>query len=158
MYDSSAKSEDLLLYQSQRLKDLVGEIVQCCEDRKFYESFKYSLPYAELRCLLLFDGQRYLTVKDISQRLDVAKSRVTKLIDGLIGRGLVERIDDPKDARIRLISLTPEGLRKSEEIDAFQREIHQKILRHLGEEERKTVLSNLDLLRSGMEAVKAELA
>ena len=149
-------NEEFFAYQTLKLQALIAEMVQCCEDRKLYESQKFGLPYAQLKVLTLFDGERYLTVKGIAQRLDVAKSRVTKLTDNLIKRKLVERIDDPKDARIKLISLTQAGQKKSEEIEVFRREIHGKILLQMGTDERKILLSNLELLRSAMEAVKAQ--
>lgn len=149
-----ASNEEFLGYQTSRLQDLINEVVQCCEDKRLYESQRFSVPYAELKCLMLFAGERYLTVKGIAQKLDVAKSRVSKLIDGLIQKGLAERIDDPRDGRIKLISLTQEGQRKSEEIGAFRREIHAKILLQLSADERTNTLSSLELLRSAMEAVK----
>ncbi|NIN01809.1 MAG: MarR family transcriptional regulator, partial [candidate division Zixibacteria bacterium] len=93
-------------------------------------------PAAELKCLMLFEGERYLTVKGIAQKLEVAKSRVTKIVNGLIGKGLVAQIDDPEDGRIRLISLTSAGQKKSDEIDAFQKEIHRKILLQMDGDER----------------------
>ncbi len=150
-------NDELLNYQTLSLQNLIGEMLQCCEDRKLFQSQKFELPYSELKCLMLFNGERYLTVKGIAKRLDVAKSRVTKIVDGLIHRGLVKRMEDPNDGRIKLISLTPSGEEKSKEIDAFQKEIHKKILLHLQGDERKTVLSNLGLLRSAMEAVKEQL-
>jgi DNA-binding MarR family transcriptional regulator len=153
-YTPAKMNEELLGYQTQRLVDLISEMLQCCEDRKLHEAQKFGLPYSELRCLMLFNGERYLTVKGISQHLDVAKSRVTKILEGLIRKGLVERVDDPKDGRIKLISLSPEGQKKSEEMTAFHHEIHRKILLQLDPDERKNVLSHLELLRSAMEAVK----
>jgi DNA-binding MarR family transcriptional regulator len=150
-------SEELLDYQALRLQELISEMLRCCEDRKFFETEKFELPYAELKCLLLFGGERYLTVKGIAQKLDVAKSRVTKIINGLMKKGLVKQIDDPGDARIRLISLTPRGQGKSQEIAVFQRELHRQILRRLDADERKGIFSYLELLRSAMEAVKEQL-
>ncbi len=147
-------NEDLLDYQTGRLQDLIRQIVDCCEDRRLYESQKFAVPYAELRCLLLFNGERYLTVKGISQRMDVAKSRVTKIIDSLIQKGLVERFEDPRDSRIKLISLTAQGQTLSEQARGFHQEIHRNLLLHLAEEERKGMLSELERLRSAMEAVK----
>ena len=158
MNDSGPKTnDDLLLYQSQRLQELIREILQCCQARMLFESQKFGLPQAELKCLMLFDFEKYLTVKGIAQRMEVAKSRVTKIVDGLIRKLLVQKIQDPVDARIKLISLTPAGQAKLMGIGAFLREIHQKILYQLESEQRKTVLSSLELLRSSMEAVKAEL-
>ena len=148
--------QELAGYQISRLQDLINEIVHCCEDKKLYESQRFGLPYAELRCLMLFEGERYLTVKGIAQRLEVAKSRVTKIINGLMGKGLVETIEDPRDARIKLINLTPAGRAKSGEIAAFHSEIHAKILSNIATDERLNTLSYLEVLRSAMEAVKSE--
>ena len=39
----------------------------------------------------------------------------------------------------------------------FQREIHQKLLIQMGADERKKVISYLEVLRSAMEAVKEQL-
>jgi len=150
-------NENLLTYQTERFQGLIGEMLQCCEDRKIYQSRKFALPYAELKCLRLFGGERYLTVKGIAQKLEVAKSRVTAITNGLIEKGLAERIDDPHDARIKLIRLTPEGEKRSAEINAFHLEIHRKILLEMTMDERKAVLSQLELLRSSMEAVKEQL-
>jgi len=148
--------EELLGYQISRLQDLINEIVNCCEDKRLYESQRFGIPYAELRCLMLFEGERYLTVKGIAQRLEVAKSRVTKLVNGLVQKGLVEMIVDPQDARIKLINLTSAGRRKSEEIADFHRKIHGRILLNITTDERLNTLSYLELLRSAMEAVKSE--
>jgi DNA-binding MarR family transcriptional regulator len=150
-------NEELLSYQSQRLRSLILEILQCCEGRKLFESEKFGLPYSELKCLMLFDGEHYLTSKGIAQRMDVAKSRVTKIINGLAEKGLVIQINDPEDARIRLIKLTREGRKKSDEIAAFEQEIHQKILLQISPEERNKVISQLEILRVAMEAVKEQL-
>jgi DNA-binding MarR family transcriptional regulator len=150
-------NEELLGYQAKRLQELIAEILQCCEDRKLYETGKFGIPYAELRCLLLFEGERYLTVKGIAQKLDVAKSRVTKIVNGLRNKKLVEQVDDPHDARIKLISVTPAGKEKAREITAFQRELHRQILLHLEADERKGVFSYLELLRTAMEVVKEQL-
>jgi DNA-binding MarR family transcriptional regulator len=154
---SAAINEELLRSQAQRLKDLIAEMLKCCEDRKIYESGRFGLPYSELKVLMLFAGERYLTVKGIAQKLEVTRSRVTKLIDGLRKRELAEQIHDPKDARIKLISLTPEGQRKAGEIGEMQQELHRKILLQMDPEQRKNMLSYLELLRSAMEDVKEGL-
>jgi len=144
----------LLDYQTLRLENLVSEIQKCCEYRRLYESKKFSLPVAELKCLMIFNGERYLTVKVIAQRLEVAKSRVTKIIQGLIDKGMVDRIEDPQDSRIKLISLTHSGVLLSEEINSFKTTLHKKILINMDPDERKGIISYLELLRSSMEAVK----
>ena len=147
----------LLGYQSQRLQDLIKEILQCCNEQTSYLSKKFDIPAAELRCLMLFGDERYLTAKSIAQKLDVAKSRVTKITTGLIRKGLVETIEDPKDARVKLIGLTQKGQTKSKEISAIITDLHQLLLLEFEPDQRKMVLSCLEVLRSSMEAVKNQL-
>lgn len=147
----------MFLYQTRRLKELIEEILQCCQIQTGFLSRKFRIPQAELRCLLLFRGERYLTVKGMALKLDVAKSRVTKIVNGLVEKKLVESIDDPKDGRVKLISLTPAGYARCEEIGEYVRAVHEKLLMELDPEQRKVVLSSLDLLRVGMEAVKKGL-
>ena len=106
---------------------------------------------------MLFNGERYLTVKGMAQKLDVVKSRITKITNGLIEKGLAKRIDDPNDARVKLISLTSMGEKKSAEVHAFHKTIHREILMQMRAEERKLMLSQMELLRSSMEAVKEQL-
>jgi len=157
MNENAAQVLDTLLtYQTRRLQDLMAEILQCCRQRTSFLSDKYQIPEAELRCLQLFSGERYLTAKGIAQKLEVAKSRVTKIMDGLIQKGLVETIDDPKDARIKLIALTPDGQKKAEEIGVLTRELHERLLLELDPEQRKNVLACLEMFRASMEAVKKQ--
>jgi len=155
MNDLAFKSDDAFLnHQTLRLKDLIAGMNNCCEERNLIEKHRFSLPYAELKCLILFKGEKYLTVKGIALKLEVAKSRVTKLIDGLSRKGLVKRINDPEDARIRLISLSPKGKALVDEIEKFQEHLYQEILLQLEEPERKNILTHLETLRSAMEVVK----
>ena len=158
MNDRETNSNDVLLdYQSQKLQDLIEEVVRCCKERTLFLSKKFDIPEAELRCLMLFGEERYLTAKGISQKLDVAKSRVTKIINGLVQKRLVESIDDPKDARVKLIGLTSKGQKQSRELNEVTKDLHQRLLLEFEPEQRKMVISCLEILRASMEAVKNQM-
>lgn len=144
-------------FQVTRLKELITDMVKCCEDRRIYEHARFGLPYAELRCLMLFDGERYLTVKGIARKMDVAKSRVTKIVEQLLKKNYITKLDDPADARVKLIGLTPAGREKVRQVDDFYKEIHREILQQIHAEDRKTLLSYLEILHGAMETVKARL-
>ncbi|MEF9951110.1 MAG: MarR family transcriptional regulator [Clostridium sp.] len=49
------------------------------------------------------------TVSKIAHNLRISKPNMTPIIDNLISEELVERLQDPKDRRKILISLTPKG-------------------------------------------------
>ena len=147
----------ILEYQANKLQELIGELHNCCKERYATEAKAFKVPQAELRCLMLFEGHKYLTGIQISGLLDVAKSRATVIIENLVIKGLVQRSQDPNDARVKLISLTPVGQRKVREIEEFMFTLHQQLLDHIDPIQRTGVISALETLRSSMEAVKSHL-
>lgn len=140
--------------QLKQFHELITKLYQCCHDRMLYQSERFQLPDAELRCLMLFGEERYLTAKGISQKMNVVKSRVSKLIDGLIRKKLIQRLKDPEDSRINLLSLTSAGQEKINEINEFLEQVHESVLDQMAPDQRKTLLTNLELLKGSMEAVK----
>ena len=149
---------DVTEYQLCEFQKLILKLFQCCQDRMQYQSERFELPDAELRCILFFENERYLTPKSIASRMNVGKSRITKIISGLEAKKLIQRIKDPEDSRVSLISLTNGGKKKLQEIKSFHDEIHEKILMQVSQEQRKNLLTNLDLLKSCMEAGKQMMA
>jgi len=147
----------ILEYQANKLQELIGELHNCCKERYATEAKAFKVPQAELRCLMLFEGHKYLTGIQISGLLDVAKSRATVIIENLVIKGLVQRSQDPNDARVKLISLTPVGQRKVREIEEFMFTLHQQLLDHIDPIQRTGVITALETLRSSMEAVKSHL-
>jgi DNA-binding MarR family transcriptional regulator len=102
----------------------------------------------------MFGEERYLTAKSIAHRMNVVKSRVSKIIDGLLKKGLIQRIKDPEDFRVHLLSLTPQGQKKINEINEFLDEVYGEVLSRMVPDQRQAMLTNLDILKASMEAVK----
>ena len=151
---SEQKEVEITAHQLQQFQNLIAKLFQCCQERMQYQSDRFKLPDAELRCLMLFGEERYLTPKGIAYKMNVVKSRISKIIDGLIKKDLIQRIKDPEDSRISLLSLTGKGHDKINKLRAFLDDIHQKVLQEVPIEQRKILLMNLDLLKSSMESVK----
>jgi DNA-binding MarR family transcriptional regulator len=141
-------------HQLRKFKEVIAKLFQCCQERMQYQSERFGLPEAELRCLILFGDERYLTPKGIAQKMNVVKSRVTKIVQGLLKKKMLQKIRDPEDSRVVLLSLTPKGLEKISEINRFINEIHNEVLIRMIPEQRKSLLMSLDILASSMEGVK----
>jgi len=154
MNEIEKNKSDVTQYQLVEFQNLIARLFQCCQDRMQYQSDRFRLPDAELRCLLFFEDERYLTPKTIASRMNVGKSRITKIISGLEDKKLIQRIKDPEDSRVYLISLTQTGKNKLKKIKLFHDEIHEKILLQVSQEQRVHLLTNLDLLKVCMEAGK----
>lgn len=141
-------------FQVKQFQELVNRLYQCCVERMEFQSEKFHLPAAELRCLLLFDEERYLTPGGITRRLNVAKSRVSKIVSGLVKKGLVKRTKDPEDSRVTLLRLTPEGRERLDEITEFMTRVYREVLASMPEERRLEIMNSLEALKSSMEATK----
>jgi DNA-binding MarR family transcriptional regulator len=64
------------------------------------------LAHTQLFPHITFDGVRITT---IAKRLEVSKQAIGPLVDELVAAGLVERVDDPSDARAKLVRWTRRG-------------------------------------------------
>jgi DNA-binding MarR family transcriptional regulator len=157
MNDQDAKDPNLPLIQKTRFSQALDRLYQCCTERHVYLSEKFGLPQAELRALMLFGFERYLTPKGISGRLGITKSRVTKIIDGLAAKGFVRKMADPVDSRVTLLALTPAGLRVQESIRSSMDNLRDQVLLRIDPDKRDTVLDSLETLKSCMEGIAEEL-
>jgi DNA-binding MarR family transcriptional regulator len=151
--DSHSKTE-VSGFQVQQLGELVSKLFQCCQERMQYQSERFGLPDAELRCLMLFERERYLTPKNIAHKLNVVKSRVTSILNKLLDKKYLQKIQDPEDSRVTLVSTTAEGNRKIGEIREFQDFLYDQMLRQMAPEQRKAMMTNLNLLKASMESLK----
>jgi DNA-binding MarR family transcriptional regulator len=148
------KTNNIPSYQVEQFQALITKLYQCCQERTQYQSERFGLPDAELRCLMLFGDERYLTASGIAYKLNVVKSRVTRIISGLEQKGMIQRVKDPDDSRVTLLRLTLQGTRKLEEVKTFISELHYEILSQMPPSQRRALLDDLDLLKNSMEAVK----
>ena len=55
-------------------------------------------------------GAQGATASEVGRRLGVSKQAAGKTVDRLAELGYVDRLDDPRDARRKLIRLTPRGI------------------------------------------------
>jgi len=140
--------------QIVHFQQLITRLYQCCQDRMRYQSERFGLPEAEIRCLLLFGEEKYLTPKGIAAKMNLVKSRISKLISGLNQKGLIQKIPDPEDSRTILLRLTSQGHKKLNEINLFSLNTHNEVLQQMEPEQRSTMMTNLELLKASMESTK----
>lgn len=66
----------------------------------------------EVLLYLAQDPERRLPMSALAERTMLTRSGITRLVDGLVGAGFVERISCPKDARVSYAQLTDAGYEK----------------------------------------------
>jgi DNA-binding MarR family transcriptional regulator len=159
MNKKSANNTDtrIVEYQSNKLQQLIADIHGCCKERIYLEAKMFNLPASELKCLMLFEGHKYLTAVEIAGKLEVAKSRATVILDSLAKRGFIQRVPDPSDARVKLVSLTRAGFKKIEEIEDFVFHLYHQLLSQIEPTQRPGVLAALEILTTSMKTMKAQM-
>ncbi|WP_218578630.1 MarR family winged helix-turn-helix transcriptional regulator [Vineibacter terrae] len=91
------------------------------------------------------DGMMQIQLADI---LDVGKASLGAVIDRLDAAGLVERRPDPVDGRAKRVFMTRKSHRLLAKMQDLERAFNARILKHLGEADRDTLIRLLSLIRT----------
>jgi DNA-binding MarR family transcriptional regulator len=75
-----------------------------------------------------------LPCSEIAKRMISRDPDMTRLLDRMEKRGLISRQRGMDDRRVVLTRITPQGLDVLARLDASVREIHQRMLGHMGQE------------------------
>jgi DNA-binding MarR family transcriptional regulator len=104
-----------------------------------------SIPLTWYDVLLELDGaDGRLRMQDLGERVVLSRTRVSRLVDGLVADGLVRREPDPADGRATFAVITDAGLgalRSTAPI--YLRGIEQHFTRHLRPTERRCIAEGL---------------
>ncbi|PYX05786.1 MAG: MarR family transcriptional regulator [Acidobacteria bacterium] len=84
---------------------------------------------------------------EIADRMINRDPDVTRLIDRLERRGLVQRAREKKDRRVVTARITSAGLELLKELDRPVEEFNRKMLGHLGEQKLKRLIKLLEVAR-----------
>lgn len=109
----------------------------------------YKITNQQYNVLRILRGQQtdYISVNAISERMIDKMSNVSRLIDKLVEKSLVERKVNKEDRRQMDIRITNPGLRLVTEIENSEDKLFDK-LKSLNETEAKQLNNLLDKLRS----------
>src|SRR6187200_2439572 len=132
------------------LLERAGRVVGERLDRAFGRDGVTSDHWRVLR--VLADGEGH-TMGEIAERLEMNPPTLTKLIDRMVGKSLVQRAADPEDSRRVLVYATDAGL-------ALLQDLQQRVDRHqaelgtvLGERNARQLARLLTLLIESSERV-----
>jgi DNA-binding MarR family transcriptional regulator len=84
-----------------------------------------------------------VSVKDMAERLGLSLPGASRMVDGLLRRGWVERREDPDDRRMKRIGITAEGRKVIERIESARLAGLEDYAASLTPEQRTTLSSAL---------------
>lgn len=143
--------------QSFLLYSLLKEISECCQEREAILAQELGCSPAEIRCLITMKLTNCKNTAELSEKMGVAKSRVTRILDGLVAKKLVKRKEDKNDRRLCLISFTAKGRDAAAELISTILDLHEEVFKDLPVDIRDQTINVLTALRSTMNVIKTRL-
>ena len=133
----------------------VTKINDSLTDIYFYLHYKHeeTLTHQNIRCMQMIKKKKEVTVKDLSEVLDVTHHTASEHIKRLINKGILEKERSAYDKRIVYVKLTPYGeevLKRNTELDE---EKLKMILERLSLEEQQKIIDAFSILREEIKHV-----
>lgn len=104
--------------------------------------------------LLLLDDSGQLPQRDLAASLDLEKSTVSRLVDGLARRGLLQRSPHPEGGRSHLVALTDVGQRQVATLRVARRQRLERLLEAIPAEDRAAVVKLIHQLSAAGHATR----
>jgi DNA-binding MarR family transcriptional regulator len=105
------------------------------------------LARSQFAILGYLDALGPLSMSALAERLYMERTTLTRNLKPLEESGLVDRPDDPEDARVRRVAITPSGRRKLREARRYWRKAQTRMLERFGEREWRELEAALRTLR-----------
>jgi len=109
---------------------------------------------SEAMTLLLLDDSGQLPQRDLAASLDLEKSTVSRLVDGLARRGLLQRSPHPEGGRSHLVALTDVGQRQVATLRVARRQRLERLLEAIPAEDRAAVVKLIHQLSAAGHATR----
>jgi DNA-binding MarR family transcriptional regulator len=93
-------------------------------------------------------GTEGLACTEVGERMINRDPDITRLLDRLERRGLIQRSREPKDRRVIKTRITPEGLDLLKSLNRKVAEFHRQLLGHLGRERLEHLVQLLETARA----------
>jgi DNA-binding MarR family transcriptional regulator len=119
-------------------------------------SSRYGLNVSEWRTMAVLGNHQLLSASDVVQRSSIDKVQVSRAIQGLLKRDLLQRRVDPMDRRRVHLHLTDEGQRVFADLVSRVQDLERQLLSCLSEHERITLLSLMVRVRQQAERINGD--
>ncbi len=135
-----------LLQMVLRLRD------RCLEQERVIQR-RCDLTASEYACMRCQPRDGSISCGELAQALGLSPSRSTRVVDGLVARGLLQREVSLHDRRVNLVRPTAKGRRVKAQIDALLSECEAALSTHLSRAEVDSAALGLATVLRAMEKI-----
>lgn len=149
-WSDPGKLDDLFLYHLARLLAAAGSmVVRLCEG-------SYGITRREWRMVGLLAEHGQLPPSQLADLAQLDRTRTSRTVTTLIGKGLIQRETIPGDARRALLQLTAEGKALYAELFPRVQAINMELLSGVPEQELQAMASAFSRIREKAQQMHAD--
>jgi len=139
---------------NEQLEFLLTELVRL-QMRVYNSRFRGTgLNQSQVAALVHLERSEQLSQSDLARRLGMKKAAAGTLIEGLEGKGLVERSRGRDDRRVQLVSITDAGRRVVDDVDHMAEQLGLDYRQGISREERAQFVATLQRLRANLRVME----
>ncbi len=128
---------------AEELADLTFKLLAGCNEKEDRLTKQYGLKPAEFRCLKQIHSNENVNNKEVAKRMHLSPSRLTRIIDGLVEKGFVQKEIEPKDRRNMRVSLTDKGIDFVKDLNNSYVDIHATLLNDIDSQLHEGLLTGM---------------
>ena len=138
-------------HKAESLANLTFNLLARCQEKENHIAEAHGLLEAEFKCFRLMSSEESLNNQEIAKRMKLSPGRVTRIMDGLVEKGYMERELNTKDRRNMVLSLSRKGKILAHKINGAYVKVHQDILQEIDAAQHKPLLIAMEHLLAAVE-------
>jgi DNA-binding MarR family transcriptional regulator len=131
---------------NNRIIDYVFQLKKKCLIEEGVIGKEVGLSPSEIHCIEAIRPTERVSGNNLSERMGLSPSRGSRVIDHLIGKGLLVREEDPEDRRISAVALTDKGMQVRRKLEIAKRACELKITSQMESEQIDQIKRGLKVL------------
>ena len=146
-----------LLGFADEVRGIIHQMINLYNEADREEKSCCNLSVSQCCTLLAFDSiDEQLTMNQLSSRLDLSTSTMTRHVDRLVHKGHAERAPSEQDRRRVIVQLTESGKEMAETLRNCEQNLFSEVLQSIPPDQWGTVVSTLKLLVNAIQARKSD--
>ncbi len=140
----------------ERLQSLTGDVIRVFQLMDREEKSRFGFTMTQSYTLQNIFCCEKLTMNQLSERMGLATSTMTRIVDNLVRDGYIDRIRDNADRRLVYVTLTQEGLKMAEELRDCTRDCFQSIVKNIPDGDRNSVVRGISVFLEAMKCAYSD--
>ncbi len=136
---------------AEHLADLTFNLLARCQEKETWLAKEHGLFQAEFKCLRLFGSDESLNNTQISKRMKLSPSRLTRIIDTLVEKGYMKREIEQYDRRNMRVFLSRRGKTLTNKLNKAFVDIHFEILQDIDVSQHEPLIADMSHLQLAIE-------